>query len=153
MHLIGSVPLADSEQVFRRVAGELGPYLARIPDGETAERARWIYFQRHMLEAHPAMELDMEAAPLRLHQWDGRLLREAPFIRFKPDTDLESVSFDTGYDRAAVESYGVFKRLRDAGAIRRMSGSRSACRRRSPAPTCMSARSRATPICGSTSAT
>jgi hypothetical protein len=117
VHLIGSVPLGDCEQVFRRVAGELGPYLTRMPDGETGERARWIYFQRHMLAAHPAMEIDMEAPPLRLHQWDGRLLREEAFIRFKPDADLDSVSFDTGYDRAAIQSYGVFKRLRDSGDI------------------------------------
>jgi hypothetical protein len=117
VHLIGSIPLDDCEQVFRRVAGALGAHLARIPDGETGARARWIYFQRHMLEAHPAMELDLEAPPLRLHQWDGRLLREAPFVRFKPDADLAAVSFDTGYDRAAAASYAVFKRLRDDGVI------------------------------------
>jgi hypothetical protein len=117
VHLIGSVPLSDCEQVFRRVAGELAPYLKRIPDGETGERARWIYFQRNMLEAHPAMEIDTVAPPLRLHQWDGKLLREAPFIRFKPDIDLDCVRFDTGYDRAARDSYAVFIRLRREGVI------------------------------------
>ncbi|MGH8733136.1 MAG: hypothetical protein ACREVB_05590 [Burkholderiales bacterium] len=35
VHLIGSVPLADTEQVFRTVAGALGPHLRRLPDGET----------------------------------------------------------------------------------------------------------------------
>jgi hypothetical protein len=40
VHLIGSVPPADREQVFRRVAGALGPYLRRLPDGETGERGR-----------------------------------------------------------------------------------------------------------------
>jgi len=39
-HLIGSVPLADTEAVFRTVAGALGPHLSRIPDGETGERRR-----------------------------------------------------------------------------------------------------------------
>ncbi len=48
VHLIGSVPLADSETVFRTVAAALGPYLRRVPDGETGERRRWIYFQRAM---------------------------------------------------------------------------------------------------------
>ncbi|MBI3515893.1 MAG: hypothetical protein HY060_17810, partial [Proteobacteria bacterium] len=76
--LIGSVPLPDAEQVFRRVGAELGPYLGRIPDGETGVRARWIYFQRTMLESHPAMEIDRTVPPLRLVQWDGKLLREAP---------------------------------------------------------------------------
>ena len=46
VHLIGSVPLADAATVFRTVAGALGPWLSRIPDGETGERRRWIYFQR-----------------------------------------------------------------------------------------------------------
>ncbi len=31
VHLIGSVPLPDAATVFRTVAHELGPYLARIP--------------------------------------------------------------------------------------------------------------------------
>jgi len=117
VHLIGSVPLGDCEQVFRRIAGALGPYLKRIPDGETGERARWIYFQRTMLENHPAMEIDLKAPPLRLVQWDGKLLREAPFVRFRADIDHDVVRFDTGYDRAARDSYGVFARLRKDGVI------------------------------------
>lgn len=57
-HLIGSVPLENSETVFRAVAGTLGPHLRRLPDGETGERRRWIWFQRQMLERHPAIEID-----------------------------------------------------------------------------------------------
>jgi len=37
VHLIGSVPLADTEAVFRAVTAELGPWLKRIPDGETGD--------------------------------------------------------------------------------------------------------------------
>jgi hypothetical protein len=43
VHLIGSVPMADAETVFRSVARELGPWLARIPDGETGNRHCWIW--------------------------------------------------------------------------------------------------------------
>jgi len=117
LHLVGSIPLPDSEQVFRRVSGKLGPYLARLPDGETGQRSRWIWFQRQMLEQHPAMELDPTVPPLRLKQWDGKLLRETPLLRFKPGTDPATVTFDTGYERAALDSYAVFKRLRDKGSI------------------------------------
>jgi len=117
LHLIGSIPLPDCEQVFRRVGGKLGPYLARIPDGETGQRSRWIWFQRQMLEKHPAMEVDPTVPPLRLKQWDGKLLRETPLLRFKADVDPASVTFDTGYDRAALDSYAVFKRLRDKGTL------------------------------------
>ena len=35
VHLIGSVPLADAETVFRTVAAALGPHLRYLPDGET----------------------------------------------------------------------------------------------------------------------
>jgi len=115
--LIGSVPLDDSEQVFRQVGGALGSYLARIPDGETGERHMWIMFQRAMLENSGVMEVDPTVPPLQWVQWDGKLLREIPGLRFKAGTDLEQVSFGTGYDRAALDSYAVFRRLRDAGAI------------------------------------
>ena len=41
LHLVGSIPLADSESVFRAVAQTLAGSLSRIPDGETGVRSRW----------------------------------------------------------------------------------------------------------------
>ena len=117
VHFVGSVPLQDSETVFRTLSSELGPYVRRLPDGETAERSRWIYFQREMLQAHPAMEPDPTAAPLRLTQWDGKLLRETTLLRLKPEIDQGTVAFDTGYDKAAEHSWRVFQDLRARGAI------------------------------------
>ena len=117
VHLIGSVPLADAATVFRTVAGALGPWLSRIPDGETGERRRWIYFQRLMLERHPAMEPDPTIPPFALRQWDGKLLREMTLLRFRPAIDPDGVTFETGYAAAARASYAIFRALRDAGAI------------------------------------
>ncbi len=117
VHLIGSVPLPDAETVFRTVAHELGPYLARIPDGETGNRHRWIWWQREMLLRHPAMELDPDTKPFELRQWDGALIRTTEWLRFKPDVDPATVTFDTGYAAAALESYATFRRLRDGGDI------------------------------------
>lgn len=117
VHLIGSVPMADAETVFRSVARELGPWLARIPDGETGSRHRWIWWQREMLLNHPAMELDTDTPPFELRQWDGALLRTTEWIRFRRGIDPASVTFDTGYAEAAIESYAVFRRLRDAGEL------------------------------------
>ena len=116
-HLVGSVPLADAEAVFREVAAALGPCLRRIPDGETGERRRWIYFQRRMLERHPAMEIDPTAPFFALRQWDGVLLRESPLLRFRAGVDPRQVVFETGYAAAARESYRVFRRLQDEGVI------------------------------------
>ena len=116
-HLVGSIPLPDSETVFRTVCQALGSSVRRIPDGETGDRSRWIWFQRNMLENHPDMELDTGVDPYRLYQWDGKLLRETPWIKFKDSADPATVSFPTGYRDAAVESFQVFTRLRDEGVI------------------------------------
>ncbi len=109
--------MSDAETVFRTLSDELGPWLTRLPDGETGERHRWIYWQREMLLRHPDMELDPDAEPLVLHQWDGVLLRETELVRFKPGVDPSSVVFDTGYASAARESYEIFSRLRDEGTV------------------------------------
>ena len=105
IHLVGSVAMPDAESVFRALTTELAPWLRRIPDGETGERHRWIYWQREMLLNHPDMELDLEAAPLALYQWDGELIRETELIRFRPGVEPSAVVFAT------------FRRLRDDGVI------------------------------------
>ena len=116
-HLVGSVPLTDAETVFRTVSGALAPHLRRIPDGETGERIRWIWFQREMLLNHPDMEIDPDAGLFAVYQWDGVLLRESPYVRFKPFVNPDGVHFPTGYAEAATASYAVFSRLREAGVL------------------------------------
>jgi len=116
-HLVGSVPLPDSEAVFRAVSGALGQRLRRIPDGETGERIRWIWFQRDMLLSHPDMEIDPDAGLFAVYQWDGVLLRESPYVRFRPSANPGDVHFPTGYAEAATASYATFSRLREEGAI------------------------------------
>lgn len=117
LHLIGSVPLADGDQVFRSVGGTLGGWLRCLPDGETGERGRWINFQRAMLERHPAMELDPDAPPLRLVRPDGTLLREEALFRFRPGIDAAGTEFPTGYAEAAVESWRLFDQLQRGGIL------------------------------------
>ena len=109
--------MASCEDVFREVSAVLGSLIDKLPDGETGERSRWIYFQRTMLENHPAMEIDPDAEPLKLHQWDGVLLRETPLLRFRAGVDLSAVTFPTGYEAAARESFAVFERLQQDGTV------------------------------------
>ena len=116
-HLVGSVPLPDAETVFRTVSEAWGPHLRRISDGETGRRGRWIWFQREMLEQHPAMEPDTDEPPYALYQWDGQLLRETPYIRFRRDVDPDEVDFPTGYAEAALESFDLYTRLQADGVI------------------------------------
>jgi hypothetical protein len=117
VHLVGSVPLATTGEVFRTLAGSLGDLLSRVPDGETGERRRWVWWQRTMLERHPAMEVDTEAGLLELRQWDGSLLRRSELLRFRPGVDPDGVSFETGYAEAALASWPLFDGLRRDGAL------------------------------------
>ena len=123
-HLVGSVPLADAESVFRTVAKELGPFLARIPDGETGNRHRWIWWQREMLLNHPSMELDPDTPAFELRQWDGVLIRATDWLRFKAGASPDTVTFDTGYAAVARE---LIHRLSPPARCRRTPG-------RSPVP-------------------
>ena len=116
-HLVGSVPLSDAETVFRTVSEAWSSHLRRISDGETGRRGRWIWFQREMLEQHPAMEPDPDEPPYALYQWDGQLLRETSHIRFRSGVDASHVTFPTGYAEAALESFGLYARLQDDGVI------------------------------------
>jgi len=101
VHLVGSVPLADSEAVFRTATDLLGRRLRRLPDGETGERVHWIAWQRAVFGAHPSLEVDR----------DGRYHPRA-------DVDPATVRFDDlGYARAAGESWVVFDRLQHEGVI------------------------------------
>jgi hypothetical protein len=70
-----------------------------------------------MLEGHPAMERDTDTPPFELRQWDGAVIRTTEWLRFKPGIDPANVSFETGYATAALESYAVFRRLRQDGII------------------------------------
>ena len=117
LHFVGSIPLESGEDVFRQLSREVGTFLRRLPDGETGERAKWIRFQQRMLEEHPAIEVDPTQPPLPVRQSDGTVLREIRRVRLKTDVDPEHVVFDTGYDRAALSSYGTFRLLRDDGTI------------------------------------
>ena len=117
VHLVGSIAMETCEDVFRQVSAAVGPLIDTLPDGETGERSRWIYFQLTMLENHPAMEIDPDAEPLRLHQWDGVLLREMPLLRFRQGVDPATVTFPTGYEAAARSSFVVFQRLQADGTI------------------------------------
>jgi len=56
-HLVGSVPLKDTEEVLRTISSSLGNNLRRVPDGETGKRSGWIKFmENYFNNLHPDME-------------------------------------------------------------------------------------------------
>src|SRR5439155_9453716 len=108
-HLVGSVPLASAEEVFRTVAGSLADRVRRIPDGETGPRADWIVWQYPVLSSRPQFEV---GPPGPDHY------RPLPRLQLKPGTPASELTFDSlGYAEAARSSYTVFARLKREGLI------------------------------------
>ena len=61
VHFVGSIPLPDAETVFRRLAQTTGPYLQRLPGGETGIRKTWIRFLQRVA---PAANSRASASPM-----------------------------------------------------------------------------------------
>jgi hypothetical protein len=117
-HLVGSIPLPDAEAVFRTLSMQLGPMLARMPDGETGIRQSWIRYLQTALAAHPAIEVATDLPPFRFVQWDGKLVREIPRLRLRArGAPVSSSGFVTGYADMAIASYRTFESLRSAGVV------------------------------------
>ncbi len=80
VHFVGSIPLPDTETVFRTLSAAAGPHLTRLPDGGTGIRKSWIRFLQDVLAQHPAIE-PADVPPFRFVQWDGKVVREIPRLR------------------------------------------------------------------------
>ena len=110
VHLVGSIPLRDAEQVFRSASETLGSWLRRVPDGETGPRSDWIVWQYPVLSSRP----EFEVAPPGVGSSDVAL----PRLRLREDADASTMTFESlGYADAALASYGTFARLKRDGVI------------------------------------
>jgi hypothetical protein len=117
VHFVGSIPLPDAETVFRTLTAATGPYLLRLPDGETGIRKTWIRFLQDVLAENPAIERADDLPPFRFVQWDGKLIREIPRLRLKPGAVPDPATFHTGYAEMAIASWDIFDRLQRAGVL------------------------------------
>jgi hypothetical protein len=117
IHFVGSIPLPDAETVFRTLAAATAPRLKRLPDGETGIRKTWIRFLQQVLAENPAIEVAGDVPPFKFTQWDGTLLREIPRLRVRPGAKLDPATVKTGYADMAIESWRLFERLQQEGAI------------------------------------
>ncbi len=112
VYLVGSVPMANAEQVFETVSAALGTRIKRIPDGETGERGDWITWLEPVFAASAALEKSGEF--FRVHATGTGRER----YRLKPGCRPEDVHFDNlHYADFAKQSFAVFKRLKEAGKI------------------------------------
>jgi hypothetical protein len=109
VHLVGSIPLGDAENVFRTTASTLGTRLRRVTDGETGGRLDWIVWQLHRLMQHPQFEV-VEPGP--------RNYAPNPRVAVRDGIELTEVEFGAlGYADEARPSWELFSRLRDEGVI------------------------------------
>jgi hypothetical protein len=107
-HLVGSVPLANAEEVFRTASSILGDRLHRIPDGETGVRTNWIGWQVAFFEKNSAFELippEPEAYAM------------LPRFKLRSDASSKLIFDNIGYADAAIASYAIFSQLKQAGII------------------------------------
>jgi hypothetical protein len=117
VHLVGSVALDTSEEVFAAAGRLLGPYLRRVPDGEPGGRRLWISWQIPLLRAAPTLTPAVAPGPGERASW-------LP-LRLANGVSAADVHFgELGYSREARASYMDFLAAR---------GQRRAARR-SPFP-------------------
>ncbi|AHH20963.1 hypothetical protein NONO_c61910 [Nocardia nova SH22a] len=111
IHLCGSVPLPNAESVFTESMRRIGPWLARIPDGETGERDNFTVWQLPRMGAHP----DLETVPPPSPEYGP-----SERVRPKPGVDPNSIDFGAlGYAEAALESWRIFAELREQDIVDR----------------------------------
>ena len=120
--LVGSVPLANAEEVMRVFGGGLARHLPAVPDGETGERRSWVNrLCYQILNGHADLETLRRPAPVdgreqllprtRDEAWNFRVRDGVSALRFgNPGTRL-------GYARDAWASWYVFKTLREKGVL------------------------------------
>ena len=112
VHLVGSVPLGNSREVFETVGAALGPRLKRIPDGETGERSDWITWLEPVFADNPALEKSDEL--FRIHATGTARIR----YRLKPGKTVKDVVFgNLFYADIAKQSYAEFAALKQRGVV------------------------------------
>lgn len=108
-HLVGSIPLASTEESFRTVCKALPRHLKRIPDGEPGKRWNFVSWQGELFASTPIFYNEN----FDLH--DG--LKTTFTAEELNDTMASWPVYKVGYDRFALESYQTFKKLRKEGLI------------------------------------
>lgn len=110
--LVGSLPAASTEEALR-VGGEFfGDLVFALPDGETGPRVLWAQYEyARLLAPNPGLKVlqdDLHAPPRHVQETAVLGIREGV-------TELRFESWPRIDD--AIESYGVFRSLRERGAI------------------------------------
>ena len=128
--LLGSIGLANADEVFRTVAASVGERAPRIPDGETGyARSVWVQCQRPFFLGNNALEM-LEPDPQDPGTYRPARVPSAGIYghtraeyyqgqaRLRPGATVDDLRFDNlGYADWAEESYGLFNQLKQDGVI------------------------------------
>ena len=112
--LVGSLPAESAEEALRAGAELFGDLVFALPDGETGPRAAWVGYERErLMRPHPDIEtVENTASPTGI----PRHAYETPVFRIRDGvTELRFDSWPRIDD--AIASYGLFRDLREQGAI------------------------------------
>lgn len=111
--LVGSVPLANAEEVLSVAGALLGNTLRSIPDGETGERIHWFMWQRQVMEDASFLSRTRQSS-----EDPSTVTEQVGLDRYQVRGELSGARFGKlGYADAAIASYKTFARLRDGGKI------------------------------------
>jgi len=109
VHLVGSVGLDTTQEVFATAGRLLGEHLLRVPDGEPGGRRMWINWQFPLLRGLSFLHPDWDAKPAVTGCLPLRIIEGTP---------PEDIHFgELGYAREARTSYQDFLTARKSGAL------------------------------------
>jgi hypothetical protein len=110
VHLVGSVGLDTTPEVFREVGRLLKGAIKRVPDGETGPRRLWVSFQYPLLRASPFLRPDPSGAV--------RATSKFPLLCLAEGVKEDDIRFgELGYARIARTSYQDFLAARGRGEL------------------------------------
>jgi hypothetical protein len=112
-HLVGGLQAPDAETAMRTTAGILGRHLRALTDGETGDRAQWIWWQIGKLTAVDGITV---AGTHGIEDADNPDYSEFPALAIDPSVSELPVR-SLGYADDAEASYATFRRLREEGVV------------------------------------
>lgn len=121
--MVGSIPFDTSEEVFRAVSESgIAEALPCIPDGEVGERLGWIVMLSYRLyHGHPDIETLKRPTPVNgVASWFPTKANDNWAFRLKPgvrELHFGDLGWCLGYARDAINSYFVFRTLREKGLL------------------------------------
>ena len=120
--LVGSIPYDTTGDVFEKFGKPLAAHLKALPDGEVGPRAHWISRIHYQVFAlHPDIEIvQRPALENGVERVNPRNAGDS--WRFKVRDGVKAIHFGEpgwrlGYARDAINSYFVFKTMREKGEL------------------------------------